>query len=154
MRLCWVELQHGGTFLAPENPGSDLCKRDVLMSQRLLVHNWTKLSHFLLKDISRETRLGASVSSVVRGHRPVSMAKGGWGSCVSPDMLELLPLSDGCGVSRALEEGVKHRECEEKPVLGKDRSKVPRGIVRFQVGAGFKLGRVFISITGRKADFR
>lgn len=93
------------------------------------------------------------MSSVVRGHRPVSMAKEGWGSCVSPDVLELLPLSDGCGVSRALEEGVKHRECEEKPVLGKDRSKVPRGIVRFQVGAGFKLEEFLSALLGEKLTF-
>lgn len=83
----------------------------------------------------------------------VSRAKKGWGSCVSPDTLEHLLLADGCGVSRALEEGAKHREHEEKCVLEKDRSKVPHGIVRFQVGARFKLEEFLSALLGEKLTF-
>jgi len=59
-------------------------------------------------------------------------------------MSELLLLPDVCVVSRALEEGAKHLECEEECVLTKNRAKatwneVPRGIMWFQVGVGFSL---------------
>ena len=82
------------------------------------------------------------------GHTSVCMCmlgqRGVQGSCVSQDVLEPLLLPDVCGVSRVLEEGVKHREHEEECILMKIRAKkawneVPCGIVWFQVGAGFSL---------------
>lgn len=55
---------------------------------------------------------------------------------------------------------MKHHEREEECVLMKNAAKkawnkVPRGIVWFQVGAGFSLesDAVFVCITGKKADF-